>query len=227
MRSCGCCGGGWAGQMDSHLILNHDRCYVMIRSIFISFAAALICCSCSSGDNPLETQQGALSPVVTGLWVTSPNNAEPIAAWGNPLSPDISPPSVSTWGYDKYGLVNPYPNPSSGAITITLLVPQSGLMRIWVSPVRLQGAGTGNAELFGGAVLNAANLDIIRELVNGMFHAGSHTYSWDGMDANGKPVPSGFYRIYAVADKKLYWHDVMIYRSPGDIPSSLRALIAN
>ncbi len=40
---------------------------------------------------------------------------------------------------------------------------------------------------------------MVRELTDGMKPAGSHVAMWDGLDANGQPMPSGtyFYRLEA------------------------------
>lgn len=203
-----------------------------MRNLFISFAVACLCCACSSSDNPIEAQGGTFSPVFTGLRVTASAGPKQIAVWGNPLSPDASPPSrPSTPGVigddpTGFGLYNPYPNPSSGTMNFSWRIERSDPVHIWISPVRLQGSAP-DAEMIGGATLNASNLVVVRELANNQLLAGEYTLVWDGTDNSGKPVPAGFYRIYLMAGGKLSWHDFMIFRSRGDMPASLANLTAD
>jgi photosystem II stability/assembly factor-like uncharacterized protein len=77
------------------------------------------------------------------------------------------PASIAT-----IGVLPAYPNPTTSAITFPFHLPQ-------VADVRL--------DLFdlGGR--------LVRELVLPHAEAGPHFISWDGLDAHGRPVPSGAY----------------------------------
>ncbi len=70
------------------------------------------------------------------------------------------------------GLVASHPNPFTGATTIGFQMPQSGhaSLRVFDPAGRL-----------------------IRTLLDGQLSAGRHDALWEGMDAAGKPVGSGFY----------------------------------
>ena len=76
-------------------------------------------------------------------------------------------------------LAAPYPNPSRGAVTFALELPDTEPVRIQI--IDVTGRSIRNAEIAGGA-------------------SGPRTWMWDGRDDAGRPAPAGAYRVRASGD---------------------------
>ncbi|MEM9742944.1 MAG: flagellar hook assembly protein FlgD [Pseudomonadota bacterium] len=65
---------------------------------------------------------------------------------------------------------------------------------------------TGQVDLPAGAsdvrvTISELSGQRVAEVELGLTEAGSTTFSWDGLNADGEPVPSGLYRLQAVVDR--------------------------
>ncbi|MCF7797752.1 MAG: T9SS type A sorting domain-containing protein [Lentisphaeria bacterium] len=119
------------------------------------------------------TANGAIEMNFSGVMVTGPGSVNyPVNAENITLDvyTNVTPPVVaSPWGYD---LLSNYPNPFNPEthIQMTLSREQAGDLTIY--------------SISGKPVV---------ELNRGSFPSGKQQYTWNGMDAFGKPVPSGIY----------------------------------
>jgi hypothetical protein len=75
---------------------------------------------------------------------------------------------------DRFALLQNYPNPFNTRTTIGYLIPQTRIVQLMVYDLR----GT-----------------LVRTLANGIMGVGYHSVTWDGRDAEGRPVSSGIYLV--------------------------------
>ena len=198
---------------------------------------ATVALSCSSPDDsafPLHAPDLS-TPVVTGIRITSVNGPEQIAVWGTPSDPESWFPGTIYFPDDSlvdtvepgeiprdFGFTNPFPNPSNGSMMLVFALPMASTVNLWVVRARWVGSENSDwASIAGGTMPAPANGAIRTLLRNDSLFAGTYSYTWDGLDDRGTPVPGGFYRVYFRVREYTSWHDILIARSPYDLPPGL------
>ena len=53
---------------------------------------------------------------------------------------------------------------------------------------------------------------LVRTLVSGVLSGGSHSYSWDGCDRNGRSLPSGSYAVFIQTEDQTATHSVTLIK---------------
>lgn len=86
---------------------------------------------------------------------------------------------------------------------IAFSVPQKAKIELWI--VKLEERGSEGPSLSTGTYFYLGG-ERIRTLINDTLYAGYHSILWDLNDDNGRPVPSGFYRLYlsALSDNEIF-----------------------
>jgi flagellar hook assembly protein FlgD len=90
-----------------------------------------------------------------------------------------------------YGLAQNYPNPFNSETTITWQIPSQ-------AEVSLQ-------------IYNSAG-QCVRNLLQGMYAAGSYSQRWDGRDDQGLSVGSGIYIAHFSADGRIFDQKMILVR---------------
>ncbi|HTY58185.1 MAG TPA: hypothetical protein VMF59_05180 [Bacteroidota bacterium] len=143
-----------------------------------------------------------------------------LAVWGEPS--DINMPSGNPPAASPFELDNPYPNPMDAGTTLEFTLPRQSTVSMWV--VRARGVASDNTGYFnvgGGSMYSFPT--VVRKLASGKaLPAGRFAVNWDSRDENGSDVPTGFYRVYFQAGDFAAFHDILLARSPYDLPPGLR-----
>jgi hypothetical protein len=80
-------------------------------------------------------------------------------------------------------------------------------------------------DITGGEVF-APNTAAIAELVRDHpLSAGTYRVTWNGSTSSEDLAPAGFYRIYFRAGDVLFFKDIFLYRSWGDLPADLLTIV--
>ncbi|HTY01683.1 MAG TPA: hypothetical protein VMG09_16780 [Bacteroidota bacterium] len=196
----------------------------MIRLTMFILCLAVAAFSCSSpneADLPLSAP-GLSTPVATGIYVTSPAGPELLAVWRSPADRPGGPNGGALDMPAEYAYDYLYPNPASGGAIVWIAMPQSCTVDIWV--VRARWADDPDLDLQStlGATTNDPQSRAVRELMrNQILVRGAHMVHWDGKDSEGRPVPTGFYRIYVRFPVGTFWRDLFQYDGSGAIPDGL------
>ena len=206
-----------------------------LRSL-VAILAAFTVASCSSSvEGPDIIASGSMAPIVTGIRVTD-ETGRFIGNWGNPSDgPEIAGKSsmasgggipVGGGGSTSAGLMVLAPNPCSGKCPIRYDLVRQSTVTLWVTPARLAGmTGPDMASVVGARVVSP-RLTVVKTITSGkMLEAGSHMQTWDGTDAAGRRLPSGFYRIFLSVDNHLYWRDLLLFNTRGELPESIQSVI--
>lgn len=85
----------------------------------------------------------------------------------------------------------PFPNPSSGSFTFTVMMPQMGVPSVAVVDVRGR---------------------VVRRIPSGMLAAGQHLFHWDGRDGHGQPAATGFYLILIKTHDSTWSQKILVRR---------------
>ncbi|MES2765240.1 MAG: FlgD immunoglobulin-like domain containing protein [Bacteroidota bacterium] len=177
----------------------------IFKNILLFITLAIASLSCDSYTDPLSTRAPTLilteEPTVTGIWM-SDVVGNSLGAWGNPAIPDTS---------DEYSRVYGTPNPVLEAMTFSFMLPKQSNTRVFI--VRAHLAGTQEINSVGGAVMAESKDIIVRTFPPGTRPAGEFSFTWDGMDDDGRRLPTGFYRIYVVTQQRVMFFDIYFANS--------------
>lgn len=172
-----------------------------LAGILIGVLVALSGCSDSNEYNPISVQY-LNPPIVTGMILTDAMG-NPTGAWGNPTS-----------------TLEVYPNPTDGPVVISLWVEDACRLRVWI--VKAYGPGESFTPLvsFAGGEVYAGYGAPVRILFDDEVSGGrGFGFFWNSADDSGNALPSGFYRIYVMVDRSIYWGDMFLARECAEIPA--------
>lgn len=120
-----------------------------------------------TGDSIMVTDVNMTIPLAPGAWRAYTDRRQPVPD----LSYESSVAVVPSVPVNTFALTC-FPNPSASATSFSFDLPQASSLEF--------------------SVWNASG-QLVARLAEGKHGAGRHELVWDGMDAEGRPVPSGFY----------------------------------
>lgn len=201
----------------------------MFKKLVFIFTLALISLSCDSYTDPYNQEAPNIilteEPIVTGIWMST-ITGNSLGPWGNPSSDESGTPrhmasssksatitADSVIEVEEYGfaLNVPTPNPSLSSIILQVNLPDDQHVRIFIARARL--AGTQDLNSVGGAVIAESKNIVVYNFPNRGYQAGRYSFEWDGTDNEGRRLPAGFYRIYAVTQQRTLFHDIYLANS--------------
>lgn len=154
-------------------------------------------------------QDGLPSPParVVGIQCTDP--------YGNDLG---------VWGSRSYHGVTAYPNPTTGGVKCGFTLKEFATLTIFIESAFGPGQPEPQPPNNG---ITGVDLPVVQRMgvaaFSDAYEPGQITLFWDGRDAEGHDVRSGFYRVYVLDNVRgnVGWCDVLIVRAPGDLPQDM------
>lgn len=187
--------------------------------------------SCRSPNSPTPLRApGLQTPVATGLFITLEDSPEIVGVYGNPSSnPTFDHSNAGRFDASdlptKFYLSVPYPNPNNGGAAIQFELPTQSTVTVYVVPASFM-SPEGRIIQFSNAAIHVARGLAIDVLIDRNLPAGFHVVLWSGRDQDGRRLPDGFYRIYAVINGHLLWQDALLLRDPCNAPPGLGSSVA-
>ncbi len=221
------------------------------NSVFPALFAALmltgLSCSKDGITNPYVSPDGG-RPTVTGLYITGPDGPDVLGVWGAPSDgsasvgamavPRLPSPSASRFKARKVNSIVPggtvpsetamrfpYPNPLFPSTKVQIDLTEQSPVELWLIAARTPQQAREEDAAKHGVIAPAPEQPAV--IFSGTVAAGSYLFDLTMADSAGRGAPSGFYRIYAHLGKRIYWHDVGVFRSPNEMPPDLRAALAS
>jgi hypothetical protein len=195
-----------------------------MRPLFFLVCFLFVATGCDSSDtsdtSPLRAP-GGRTPVAGAIEFRDENNvflgvigAGPVGrGYVGTLTPPRGDGGTGGGGGAVPGqlsLGSAYPNPTRGRATVTFSLPRASEVAVFVVAALPPGseAGTAGSSQQGAWIYRPGGL-AVAVLHEGPLVAGFHRVELDFSELGGRPLPEGYYRVYAQTSYVLAWTDVL------------------